>query len=217
MNAPRNSRRSGFSLLELTIVILILSCVMGSVALFQMANRNSVVESATVGDAQSRAHEALERVLRELDGASLTRLIPDPTGLLGTDSIVFQKSAGVDAAGNIIWSTQTQLALAMDDGETANGLDDNQNGLVDERKLTITYDFGLAGARTDTIAHCLPALAPGELANGADDDGNGVIDEKGFNLQRLGNLLTIRLAVQARAGSGDWATWSESSQLRLRN
>lgn len=216
-NLPKSSARAGFSLLEMTIVLLILTVVMGSVALFQFANRNSVEESATVGDAQERAHRALERVLRELDGASLTRLVPDPTGALGTDNLVFQKSAGVDAAGNVVWSTQTRIALVPEDGENTNGLDDNHNGLVDERKLTVTHDFGTPAARTETIAHFLPALAPGELANGTDDNGNGIIDEKGFNVQRVGNLLTVRLTVEARAGGGDWTSWSETSQLRLRN
>jgi prepilin-type N-terminal cleavage/methylation domain-containing protein len=217
MRSRKHSNCSGFTLVEMAIVTLIVSIMLGVIALFQSTNHDTLQQSAALGTVQANAHRTLERVLGELDGASVTRLVPDPTGPLGTDDLVFQKSNGVDAAGNVIWSSQTRLALVMEDGETLNGVDDNHNGLVDERKLTITHDYGTPQARTETIAHRLPANLPGEQANGADDNGNGVVDEKGFNIRRVGNLLSVRLAVQARAVGHAWATWTESSGLRLRN
>jgi hypothetical protein len=36
-------------------------------------------------------------------------------------------------------------------------------------------------------------LLEGEVADGVlDDNGNGLVDEEGFNVQRTGDLLTIR-------------------------
>ncbi len=156
-------------------------------------------------------------MLKELDGASIATLVPDPTGALGTDTIVFQKSAGVNAAGAIVWSPRTRIALALDDGESLNGADDNRNGLTDERKLTVTYNYGTGSARTVTIAHDILALFPDELVNGNDDNGNGIIDEKGFNVRRVGNLLSLHLAIGARGVDRSWVNWSEASSLRLRN
>ena len=204
-------------MVEVAIVAVIMTIAVTAVGLFDRSNRQTLEQSTSVGVAQQRAHEAIERVLHELEGASIATLVPDPTGPLGSDEIVFQKSTGVTPAGVVILSTRTRIALDMEDGETLDGTDNNNNGLVDERKLTITYDFGTASARTVTIAHRIPALFPDEIANGADDNGNGVVDERGFSLQRVGNLLHVRLAAQARGKGGRWTSWAENSELRIRN
>jgi prepilin-type N-terminal cleavage/methylation domain-containing protein len=217
MRTPRTSRSSGFTLIEVAIVAVILSVCLAALGLFESSTRQTLQQSAAVGSAQERAHQAIERVLHELDGASISTLVPDPTGPLGTDEIVFQKSTGVTSGGSVIWSTRTRLALAPEEGELLDGVDNNHNGLVDERCLTVTYDFGTTAARTVVLAHRIPALFPKELSNGSDDNGNGVVDEKGFNVQRLGNLLTVRLASQARGSAGKWVTWAENSNLRLWN
>jgi len=217
MRTQNTSKRSGFTLVELAIVAVILSVVMVALGLFESSNRQTLEQSAAVGSAQERAHQAIERLVHELQGASISTLVPDPTGALGSDEIVFQKSTGVTPIGAVIWSTRTRLALAPENGEVLDGVDNNANGLVDERMLTVTYAFGEPEAQTLTIVHRIPASFPKELANGTDDNGNGVVDEKGFNVQRVGNLLSVRLAIQARGGVGKWVTWAESSNLRLRN
>jgi prepilin-type N-terminal cleavage/methylation domain-containing protein len=217
MQRARTSTRSGFTMVELAIVAVIMTIALTAVGLFDRSNRQTLGQSTAVGVAQQRAHEAIERVLHELEGASIATLVPDPIGQLGSDEIVFQKSTGVTATGVVVLSTRTRIALAMEDGETLDGADNNNNGLVDERKLTLTYDFGTATERTVTIAHRIPALFPNEIANAADDNGNGVVDERGFNLQRIGNLLSIRLAAQARGNAGRWVAWPENSDLKLRN
>src|ERR1043165_4136686 len=126
MRTPPASSRSGFTLIEVAIVATILSIVIAAVGMFELSNRKTLEQTSAIGSAQDLAHKSLERVLRELDGASIATLVPDPTG--------------VDAAGAVVWSARTQIALAMDDGETLDGADDNRNGLTDERKLTVTYD-----------------------------------------------------------------------------
>jgi prepilin-type N-terminal cleavage/methylation domain-containing protein len=209
--------RSGFTLIELTIVAAILSVVLASVGMFQARNQDFYRHESALSDAQGRTHRALERVMSELDGIGLTTITPDPTSSVGSDTITFQRSTGVDGAGARIWSNQTRIALVMDDGEADNGLDDDGDGLVDERKIVITENFGTASARALTIVHDVPELHPDEVANAADDNGNGIVDEKGFNVQRVGNLLTVRLAVQAHGPDGQIVSWAESSGTRIRN
>ena len=217
MRPSSPSARRGFTLIEVAIVATIVSVVIAAVGVFELSNRKTLEQTSAFGSAQDLAHKALERVLKELDGASIATLVPDPTGALGSDTIVFEKSLGVNAAGTVVWSTRTRIALDMDDGETLDGLDNDRNGLTDERKLTVTYDFGTGTARTVTVAHRVCALFPGETANGADDNGDGVIDEKGFSVRRVGNLLNLRIAVGARSAGATWVNWQESSTLRLRN
>src|SRR5689334_15712952 len=103
---PHTNRRSGMTLVEIAIVSVLLSVILGAVALFQSSNRDTLQQQAGMGVAQDRAHRALTRVLSELDAAAVTRLVPDPTGSHGSDDLVFQKSLGVDAAGAVIWSPQ---------------------------------------------------------------------------------------------------------------
>jgi len=217
MRTLHRSRRSGFTLVELAIVALLISVLMAAVGLFESTNRQTIEQSSAVGSAQERAHAMMERVLRELGGASTATLVPDPISAQGSDEIVFQKSTGVTNAGVVIWSTRTRIALEPEDGETLDGTDDNHNGLVDECRLVLTHDFGTAAARTLVLGHRLPAHFPGETTNGADDNGNGVIDESGFSVQRVGNLLRVRLATQVRGVGRNWVSWQEDSSLRLRN
>jgi prepilin-type N-terminal cleavage/methylation domain-containing protein len=217
MHTSRPTPRSGFTLLELSIAVTILALMLSGLALFETANRRTTAQTAAVCGTQERAHRALERVLQELDGASIATLVPDPTGALGSEEVTFQRSAGVDSAGAPLWTTRTRIALLPDVGETLDGTDENGNGLVDERRLEVTYDFGTPDARSVTIAHGLAAMFPNELENGSDDNGNGVIDERGFNLQRVGNLLYVRLAMQSRGPDGKPVGWSANAALRLRN
>jgi prepilin-type N-terminal cleavage/methylation domain-containing protein len=216
MRLRSKSGRSGFTLVEIVICAVIISMILGAITMFDASNRRTLERCAVSGTAQEQAHRALERVLHELVGASISRFVPDPTGPLGSNEIVFERSNGVTATGAVVWSSRTRIALVMDTGETLNGLDDDRNGLVDERMLTVTYDHGTLSAATHVIAHRLPAQFPDEPANGVDDNGNGVVDENGFNVQRVGNLLNVRLAVQVR-GAGGWVSWSENSVLRVRN
>ncbi len=61
MHTPRTSSRSGFTLIEIAIVAIILSVVMGTVGVFELSNRRTLQQFSAVGSAQERAHQALER------------------------------------------------------------------------------------------------------------------------------------------------------------
>ena len=64
----------------------------------------------------------------------------------------------------------------------------------------------------------IPELAPGETANNnLDDDGNGVTDEAGFNVRRVGDLLTVRLCVQAPFAGNQVTTTRLQTSVVLHN
>ena len=165
MHTQNRSRRSGFTLVELAIVAVIVSVLMAAIGLFESSNRQALQQSSALGTAQERAHAMIEKVLREIGGASTATLVPDPIGSQGADELVFLKSTGVTSTGVVIWSTRTRIALEPEDGETLDGTDENHNDLVDECKLVLTHEYGTPAARTQVLGHRIPANFPGESAN----------------------------------------------------
>jgi hypothetical protein len=102
-------------------------------------------------------------------------------------------------------------------GETANGVDDNKNGLVDEGQLVLTRNNGQANQQSVVLAHRVAKLLEGETLNHADDNGNGLIDESGFCVFREGNLLRIRLTLQRSLRPGQIIQATVETGVRLRN
>lgn len=216
-NRQRATTRAGFTLIELVLAACIFGLLLGGVTYFQSKASSHSREISARSRAETQARRAVERVLDELCGISSALLVPDPTGALGSDQIAFQKPVTVSNAGVVAWSAQNRLALALDDGETDNGLDDDGDGLVDERRLVLTRAFGAPNQTTTTLCHGIASWYPGELGNGVDDNANGATDERGFNVQRVGDLLHVRVCVQVAAGPGEIADWTVDTAMRLRN
>src|SRR5438067_685156 len=84
----------------------------------------------------------------------------------GSDTLSFQTPRSVAATGVITWNPAETIALQMGQGEVDNGIDDNHNGLVDERKLVITRGVGTPSQRTTVICTNVAKWLEGELSNG---------------------------------------------------
>ena len=118
---------------------------------------------------------------------------------------------------HIDWSNQHRLAFEYDTGEVDDGVDNDGDGLADEGNLVLRRNDGLANEVRIVLCRGVAELFEGELANGIDDNGNGVVDEAGFNVHRVGDVLTIRLTVQDALGQGVILTRSLETSSRLRN
>lgn len=211
------SKRSAFTLVEVVVCLTLLAVIMGVVGAFQLSSQRAVRTEVTRADIEMRSRRTMQLALRELTGVASTMLTPDPSTAFGTDTITYQKPVGVDNVGNILWSNLNRLALQMDAGETDNGLDDDGDGLVDERRLVLTRDVGLTSQRQVTVCHGIPELQAGELPNGTDDNGNGVRDERGFNVFRVGDRLSILVSVEQVGDQDAVLTWDSNSAMTLRN
>src|SRR5262249_41383601 len=98
-----------------------------------------------------------------------------------------------------------------------NGVDDDGDGLVDERNLVMTRNVGTANEVSIVLCHDVARWYPGEISNVADDNGNGVVDESGFNVQRTGDLLTIRLCIEQPTAGGQKISATAETGVVLRN
>ena len=219
MTARANLHRSrgGFTLIEMLISVAILAFILGAMALVQ--TRSQATSKETMGKTMSemRARRALDRVVAELTGVSHSLLFPDPTSNLGTSTLTYQHPTGVDAVGNVTFDVPSRLELQLAPGEVDNGIDDDNDGLVDERRLVLTRNYGTLNAQSVVLCSGIPRYLEGEVANGLDDNGNGLVDEPGFNVFRVGDLLTIRLTVQVPLGGGRIDSTTVQTSITLRN
>ncbi|MBL8862462.1 MAG: prepilin-type N-terminal cleavage/methylation domain-containing protein [Planctomycetes bacterium] len=215
--APRARSRAGFTLVELTVSAAILTLVLGSVGLFQLRSQEHTGSMLVNERAETQARRALTRIVDELRGVSAAFLVPDPTSVLGTSTLTYQRPADVTNTGVVVWGPPSRLALELEPGELDNGLDDDGDGLVDERRLVLTLGLGTAAERSVVICTGIAEFAEGEAGNGADDNGNGLVDEPGFSVRRVGDLLTIRLTVLVPLDGGGVLTRSTETSLVLRN
>ena len=217
MQQRRNTSHSGFTLIELMVVLSIVTLMLSVVGMFQWRSQESYEQTSAQAHAQNACRIAATRALEELTGAAISRFVPDPTSALGTDNLTFQRPTGVDGFGAVTWSDQSRLALAMDTNEIDNGLDDDGDRLIDERRLVLTRGVNTATPQAVTLAHGVAEWFPGEVNNVVDDNGNGIVDEHGFSMRRIGDLLVLRLSIEVPHSDGQIARWTVETASRLRN
>ena len=182
----------GLTLLELVSATALLSLVLGAVGLVQMRVHDASRAGMGSEQVETDCRRTLERVAEELQDVGRGLLITDPSTTRGSGSITYRHPGGATSS----------LALQLEPAETDNGLDDDGDGLVDERRLVLTQNVGSPDAVSTVLCQGIAKLGEGEAANGLDDNGNGVIDEAGFNIQRTAGQLTIRLTLEGTSGTG---------------
>ncbi len=210
-------RRAAFTLLELVISVAMMGVVLGSVSLFQVRSQEHTDSMLVSERVETQARRTLIRIADELRGVGTGLLVPDPTSSLGTSNLLFQRPTDVTNAGVVVWGAPSRLQLELEPSETNDGVDQDGDALVDERRLVLTRDIGTIDQKSIVLCTGIAELANGEVGNGSDDNGNGLVDEPGFSIRRVGDLLTIRLTVLAPSGGGASVSTSTETSVVLRN
>ena len=121
-------------------------------------------------------------------------------------------------AGAPILGAPTRFTLELSPSEIDNGLDDDGNGLIDERLLVRITNPGDPDEQRSVLARGVRALLEGEVDNGLDDNGNGLADEAGFALDMDGGVLSVRLSLEiVDPEGGDNIIRTLETSLTLRN
>jgi prepilin-type N-terminal cleavage/methylation domain-containing protein len=207
---------AGYTLVEISIVVALLAIVVSAVMSIGVSSDRTYRTGTTAAHLEAQVETALARVVAELQVARRTSLTPDPLPGVGASSIEYVRPIGI-TNGVVQWSPTRRLALELEPGEIANGIDDNGNGLVDEKRLVLTEDVGGPSEHKYVITRWVRNLAAGEIANGADDNGNGLVDEPGFVVERFDETLVIRLTLERRDGEGRLRARAASTSVRMRN
>lgn len=163
------TRNSGFTLLEVTLAVALMAIVMIKVT-GALQNANEIADEdmdRTALDMQAR--QVLRQIGFAIMGSHPDSLVPDVARPQSSSDLKFQVSLGIED-GEVVWSEPEKVALeeirrqiywsdnpdAEDEhrvvwtslvapyleGELPNGIDDNANGLIDEKGLSFTIDRG---------------------------------------------------------------------------
>jgi prepilin-type N-terminal cleavage/methylation domain-containing protein len=156
--------RQGFTLIEIMIVACIFGLITASVYGLMTSTTEVYDVGVVISSLEGRSRATMDLITDELQGAVAASLIPAaPSAPFGASTISFQKNVGYDGF-NITWGDPTTIGfdgagavnkiylsrplagvgwtnIARDvrdylEGEDANGIDDNGNGLIDEEGLS---------------------------------------------------------------------------------
>lgn len=210
------TRRGGYSLIETAITLAIVGVVAsygmmaarGGRRSFESTSRNTVLES--------QVRRALDRAAAELLTVGDGELLPDPTGSYGASDVAFRKAVGLTGT-SIDWSNPMRLVREYEEGELDDDLDNDGDGLVDEGLLVLVRNEGLSNELRVVVGRGVTELLEGETFNGVDDNGNGIVDEAGFSMHREGDVLRLRLTMQAADKAGVVSTRTLETSVRIRN
>jgi prepilin-type N-terminal cleavage/methylation domain-containing protein len=214
-------KRRGFTLLELTIAVVLLSLVFSGAFLLHSSTAGafrSATDEVELTERVSRCAASLSRTLRGAARATLWSPGGSAPGDV-TNSVYFTRAIGYDPVlEEIIWDLEERFALVPEPGEPADGVDNDDDGLVDELRLVWTRDEG--GPEEVNVVVCAGVLpsGAGEIAgNMLDDDGDGVVDEPGFAVIWGERSVDLQLTVAGRTSTGDLAVRSVTQTVTFRN
>ena len=128
---------SGFTLIEIMISIIVLSILVIGIYSALASSQNLYVTGVTRQTIQDRVRTALEAIAAELRQGSSGSGAPvtfASSSAAGDESVTFCMCTGF-AAGAATYGVPITITTIDGDGETDNGLDDNRNRMVDERKI----------------------------------------------------------------------------------
>ncbi len=180
---------AGMTLLEILVGAGILALLMWIAMMLLVTSTNNFAVEVTVTDLEQHARWVTERLTEDVRGAvASTRVI---TVVGGDTSITFRRNAGyaagaVQLGNTITWQTE------LFGGELDDGLDNNANGLVDERQLV-------------------------QIDNGARSLISPWIEEGGFQLTDLGANLQVTVLLRNFDASGTVHQERMSSTVQFRN
>jgi hypothetical protein len=204
---------AGYTLLELAIVALLITMMLGSLALFGGRSSDAMTASAAQSDLDANLRRTIMRMTEELLSSGF-RVIE--TDAVDADELSFQRSDGV-VSGAIRWSPRLRLAFAYETGELDDGLDNDGDGLVDEGMVVLTRNLGGADEQSVVLCRGVRELGPGEVANAADDDGDGLVNERGLVLRQVGSALELSLSLERLDGEGRVLTRTLETTIQPRN
>lgn len=152
----------GFSLVEVMVAIAILGILIVVVYSILGGSHRSFTTGVRLGDLQERARIVLDRMANELRLSAAPQISTSTVN--GAPSIAFRVNEGF-SGGQITWSTTIAYRFEFEPGELDNGLDDNNNKLIDEgmiirekdgQKVVLTRDvlkggvaFSVSGDRIE--------------------------------------------------------------------
>ena len=168
-------RDAGFTIIEVAIALVLLAVVSIKIALLLDMASTSETEDAAEMALEDQTRRVLDQIAFAVMGANRETLFPDPESPTYSEEVQYEISLGVQD-GQVVWSDPEQIGLEDGndarvlwlqnpnqleerrvvwcnivrpflEGEVLNGVDDNGNGLVDEKGLNFTLQGNMVAIR----------------------------------------------------------------------
>ncbi len=188
----KDIRQKGFSLLEVTVASVLLVVLVGASVSAIQSSRTASAAGVSRIVLLDRARSAMDRIEKELRRGGPGTLDPALAVLEGNPGSRIEFSQAENYAnGAVVWGFPVIFDLVYANGEIDNGLDDNNDGLVDEMEITREQNGQTITLVTD-------------------------VQENGLSFTASGNSLTINLTLQGRDQNGQILTLPMTTTVQLR-
>jgi len=209
----RNVRRRGTTLLEVTLSGALLTIVTGSAVVASRLAQDAYREETVVAELDELADVALDRIAERLRPANLGAIFPVATPGSFSDWIDFET---VPLPGDD--SEPESLVLESDPADPDDGIDNDGDGLVDERYLVWYENRNVAGERKRILTKWVAENLAGEIANNLiDDNENGLIDERGLAFEFQERHIVLHLTLEKPGPDGRIMRTTVERSVALRN
>lgn len=201
MSVARRNSASGFTLVEMTIAVVLLTIVVGNVYWLLQKSTAAMGSKNVAYDVDTQARRAMDRITMAIIGATEKDLMMPLGEPHYTSWLNYKESKGLDASGNNIMSPQQRIELTNVQGGEVTWFEDP--GGHDEKRVVFSKN--------------IPPFLKDELANGVDDNANGVIDETGLSFVKNGKSITVYLTLRRTMPDGEVVTKELHETVTCRN
>ncbi|MAG57236.1 MAG: hypothetical protein CMJ83_13165 [Planctomycetes bacterium] len=209
---------SGLSLLEIVVALGIFVTVCAALSDLLITSSDTYQTGMTIANLEGRGRRALDQIAGDLVASGATTFSPTPDLPFGSTTLTFQKSRGFDTGSDsILWGPTLSFDLIDEPSDPNDGLDNDDDGLVDERRLVRRLNSGLSTEVTVVLLTDVAPYLEGETPNGGDDNQNGLIDEEGLCFSLVGDQLTIQITLGGRDAHGRVLLRTVSTTVVVRN
>jgi prepilin-type N-terminal cleavage/methylation domain-containing protein len=201
MKPVRLSSKGGFTLVEMTIALVLLTIVIGNVYWLLQKSTAMVGSKNVAYDVDMHARRAMDRITMAIIGATESDLMM-PTGAPHSTSwLNYKESKGLDASGSNILSPLQRIELTN----------------VEGGEVTWFENPALPGEKRIVFSRNIPPFLKDELNNGVDDNDNGIIDETGLAFEKNGKSITVYLTLRRTMPDGEVAIKTLQETVTCRN
>ena len=198
MSGLKSISRSGWTLIELSLAVILVTVVMGKAALVMKAALGLASEETASMHYEDQARRVMDRIALAIMGSNRDTLDPQLEEV-HSDRIHYNSSLGLDN-GVVVWSDPLEIRL----GDSGTDVEWYENPAAAAEKKVVWTSL-------------VSPLLEGELPNGIDDNGNGLIDEDGLSFVIEGDSVRIRLTLRRPEVGGRTVQQTVESIVTCRN
>jgi prepilin-type N-terminal cleavage/methylation domain-containing protein len=211
--------RSGFTLVELTIALSLAGVVTAGMLMVYDSTNRAYQSTALATELDAGARRTLDRIGELLLASRRGSVVPAPPGAeapFSTSQVDFQ-AATAFAGGAVLWGNTQRIEFQYSPSDPDDGIDNDNNGVVDDGRVVWTTNLGLPGQRSVVLSNWVSEYFAGETPDGTDENGNGLIDERGLAFDFQGERVTIRLTLERVVNGGRRLTQTIQRTIAFRN